>query len=69
MFRGANVTRVYFPPMKTYGKNIFQYNSNMAGIDMYSVIAPTISEYTFGGYPTNKTMFVPQGSIGYDTGF
>lgn len=69
MFRGANVTRVYFPPMKTYGKSIFQYNSNMAGVDMYSVIAPTISEYAFEGYPTNKTMFVPQGSTGYDTGF
>ena len=49
------------------GNYAFQYCSSLTSITSLATTAPTIYSSTFQGVKTNGTLYVPQGSTGYDT--
>ena len=48
------------------GNNVFQNCNSLTSITSLATTAPTIDSYTFNGISRNGTLYVPQGSTGYD---
>ena len=53
--------------VQTIGEGAFRDCSNLAKITSLATAAPEIEEYTFCDIKTNGTLYVPEGSTGYDT--
>lgn len=49
------------------GSYVFQSCTSLTSIVCNATIAPTIQSNTFRGIKTGGTLYVPQGSSGYDT--
>ena len=63
----SNLTTITIPSSVTsIGNSAFCNCSNLTSITCLGTTAPTIITNTFQGIKTNGTLYVPQGSTGYD---
>ena len=67
-FDCTGLTSIIIPNSVTsIGTQVFRYCSGLTSITSNAMTAPTISNYTFSDVNTGGTLYVPQGSSGYDT--
>ena len=52
--------------MQDIGANAFENCTSLTGITSYATTAPTITNSTFQGVSQTGTLYIPQGSTGYD---
>ena len=64
-FRNCKITNIIIPSSVT-NINGNAFSNTLSSITCNAITAPTIKNYTFQFVSTNGTLYVPQGSTGYD---